>query len=98
MKSNLKTLDQLIEETYGKLGSPSRNKFDWGAQLFKISAMIKVARLNLKLTQKEFAIKCVTSKYAISIAENNLVEIRISTLQKIVELGLGGRLELNIKL
>ena len=98
MKSNLKTLDELIEETYGNIGSPSRNEFEWGAQLFKISAMIKVARLNLKLTQKEFAIKCVTSKYAISIAENNLVEIRISTLQKIVELGLGGRLELNIKL
>jgi hypothetical protein len=27
-----------------------------------------------------------------------LKEIRISTLQKIVELGLGGRLEINIKL
>jgi hypothetical protein len=30
--------------------------------------------------------------------ENNLKEIRISTLQKIVELGLGGHLELSIKL
>ena len=70
MKSNLKTLDQLIEETYGKLGSPSRNKFEWGAQLFKISALIKIARHKLQLTQKEFAIKCGTSKYAISIAEN----------------------------
>jgi HTH-type transcriptional regulator / antitoxin HipB len=98
MKSNLKTLDQLIEETYGKIGSPSRNEFEWGAQLFKISALIKIARHNLRLTQKEFAIKCGTSNYAISIAENNLIEIRISTLQKIVELGLGGRLELNIKL
>ena len=98
MKPNLKTLDQLIEETYGKLGSPSRNKFEWGAQLFKISAMIKGARHKLKLTQKEFAIICGTSKYAISIAENNLVEIRISTLQKIIELGLGGRLVINIKL
>jgi predicted HAD superfamily phosphohydrolase YqeG len=29
--------------------------------------------------------------------ENNLKEARISTLQKIVELGFGGRLELNIK-
>jgi hypothetical protein len=32
------------------------------------------------------------------MAENNLAEIRISTLQKIVEFGLGGRLEINIEL
>ena len=98
MKSNLKTLDQLIEETYGKKGSPSRNEFEWGAQLFKISALIKIARHKLKLTQKEFAIKCGTSTHSISIAENKLIELRISTLQKIVELGLGGRLIINIKL
>ena len=98
MKSNLKTLNQLIEETYGKVGSPSRNEFEWGAQLFKISALIKIARQNLKLTQREFAKKCNTSRYSISMAENNLAEIRISTLQKIVELGLGGRLEINIEL
>ena len=98
MKKNITTLDQMIEEHYGKVGSASRNEFEWGAQLFKISAMIKIARQKLKMTQEEFAVKCGTSKYIISIAENNLVEIRISTLQKIVELGLGGRLVINIKL
>ena len=50
------------------------------------------------LTQEELAEKCGTNKGYISKVENNLKEIRISTLQKIVELGLGGRLELNIKL
>ena len=60
--------------------------------------MIKIARQKLKMTQEEFAEKCGTSRYSISIAENNLAEIRISTLQKIVELGLGGRLEINIEL
>ena len=34
----------------------------------------------------------------ISKIENNIKEVRISTLQKIVELGLGGHLELTIKL
>jgi DNA-binding transcriptional regulator YiaG len=61
MKKNITTLDQLIEEHYGKVGSASRNEFEWGAQLFKISAMIKIARQNLKLTQREFAKKCNTS-------------------------------------
>jgi HTH-type transcriptional regulator / antitoxin HipB len=98
MKNNITTLDQMIEEHYGRKGSASRNEFEWGAQLFKISAMIKIARQNLKLTQREFAKKCNTSRYSISMAENNLAEIRISTLQKIVEFGLGGRLEINIEL
>jgi transcriptional regulator with XRE-family HTH domain len=60
--------------------------------------MIKIARQKLQLTQEEFAEKCGTSRYSISLAENNLAEIRISTLQKIIELGLGGRLEINIEL
>ena len=48
--------------------------------------------------QEELAEKCGTNKGYISKIENNIKEVRISTLQKIVELGLGGRLELNIKL
>lgn len=98
MKKNITTLDQMIEEHYGKAGSASRNEFEWGAQLFKISAMIKIARQKLKMTQEELAEKCGTNKGYISKVENNLKEIRISTLQKIVELGLGGRLVINIKL
>ena len=33
-----------------------------------------------------------------NVIENNVKEVRFSTLQKIVELGLGGKLELAIKL
>jgi HTH-type transcriptional regulator / antitoxin HipB len=42
--------------------------------------------------------KCGTNKSYISKVENNIKEVRLSTLQKIVELGLGGRLEVAIKL
>lgn len=50
------------------------------------------------LTQEELAEKVGTSKSYISKIENNIKEVRISTLQKIVELGFGGRLLLSIKL
>ena len=40
----------------------------------------------------------ITSADYISKIENNLKEVRISTLQKIVELGLGGHLNLSISL
>ncbi|MGL5889401.1 MAG: helix-turn-helix domain-containing protein, partial [Bacteroidia bacterium] len=50
------------------------------------------------LTQEELALKCGTTKSYISKIENDVKEVRISTLQKIVELGLGGTLKLSIKL
>ncbi|MEZ4889146.1 MAG: hypothetical protein R2779_00885 [Crocinitomicaceae bacterium] len=39
-----------------------------------------------------------TNKGYISRIENNIKDIRLSTLQKIIEKGFGGHLELSIKL
>lgn len=50
------------------------------------------------MTQEELANKVGTSKSYISKIENNIKEVRISTLMKIVELGLGRQLQLSIKL
>jgi len=98
MKTTNKTLEEFIDENYGKVGTSSREEFEKGYESFKIGYLIQKARLERGLTQEELAEKCGTNKGYISKVENNLKEIRISTLQKIVELGLGGRLELNIKL
>lgn len=97
-KSNLKSLDQFVEEQYGEKGTIKRDKFEKGYESFKLGFLIQQARLEKGLTQEELAQKCGTNKGYISKVENNLKEIRISTLQKIVELGLGGHLELSIKL
>ncbi len=50
------------------------------------------------MTQQELADKVGTTKSYISKIENNVKEARISTLQKIVELGFGGQLELSTRL
>lgn len=97
-KCNLKTLDQFVDEQYGKKGTPKRDQFEKGYESFKIGVLIQQARLERGLTQEELAEKCATNKGYISKIENNIKEVRISTLQKIVELGLGGQLELSIKL
>ena len=97
-KSNLKSLDQFVDEQYGKRGTSKREKFETGYEAFKLGFLIQQARLEKGLTQEELAEKCGTNKSYISKIENNLKEILISTLQKIVELGLGGHLELSIKL
>jgi HTH-type transcriptional regulator/antitoxin HipB len=97
-KSNTKTLAQLIDEQYGKKGSPKRDKFDKGYETFKLGAMIHDARLEKGLTQEQLAEKCGTNKAYISKVENNIKDIRISTLQKIIEVGLGGQLNLSVTL
>jgi len=96
-KKNIKSLDEFIEEQYGKKGTSKRDKFEKGYESFKIGFLIQQARLEKGMTQEELAEKCGTNKGYISKIENNIKEVRISTLQKIVELGLGGQLHLSIK-
>ena len=97
-KSNIRTLEQFKDKHYGKRGSTKRNELETGYKNFKIGALIHEARLEKGLTQEELAEKVGTTKSYISKIENNVKEVRISTLQKIVQLGLGGQLELSIKL
>ncbi len=97
-KSNIKTLDQFVDEEYGKKGTKKRDKFEKGYEAFKLGFLVQQARLKKGMTQEELAEKCGTNKGYISKIENNIKEVRISTLQKIVERGLDGHLELSIRL
>jgi ribosome-binding protein aMBF1 (putative translation factor) len=97
-KNNTKTLAQLVEEHYGKKGTRKRDNFDKGYESFKLGAMIHEARLEKGLTQEQLAAKCGTNKAYISKVENNIKDVRISTLQKIIEVGLGGHLNLSVTL
>ena len=92
------TLDQFKDKHYGKPGTEKRDELQAGYENFKIGALIHEARLQRGLTQEELADKVGTTKSYISKLENNIKEVRFSTLKKIVELGLGGHLELSIKL
>lgn len=96
--SNLKSLDQYVDEQYGKKGTSKRDKLDKGFETFKLGVMLQQARLAKGMTQEQLADKCGTNKGYISRVENNLKEVRISTLQKIVEFGLGGHLDLSIRI
>ena len=96
-KDNLKTLDTLIENNYGKKGTAKRDKFEQGYQEFRLGALIQEARLEKGLTQEQLAEKCGTNKAYISKIENNIKDVRLSTLKKIIEIGLEGNLELSIK-
>lgn len=91
-------LEELKERHYGSKGSAKRDKLEESYKSFKIGYILKEARKNAGLTQQELADKAGTTKSYISKIENNVKEARLSTLAKIVELGLGGRMELQIQL
>ncbi len=95
---SMKTLDDLKEQHFGKRGTPKREQLEEGYQNFKIGVMLQEARLKKGLTQQELADKVGTTKSYISKIEHNVKEARLSTLQKIVELGFGGHVELSIKI
>ncbi|RDC55475.1 XRE family transcriptional regulator [Pedobacter chinensis] len=95
---DLKSLDQFVDEQYGKKGTKKRDIFEKGYEEFKLGFILQQARLEMGMTQEELAEKVGTNKGYISRIENNIKDIRISTLQRIIEKGFGGHLELAIKI
>ncbi len=63
----------------------------------RIGELIREARLKSGLTQQDLALKSGTSRTYISKIENDRSDIEIATLRKIIETGLGRRLEISIK-
>lgn len=97
-KKNVRTLDEVLDEKFGKRGTPKREEYERGFEEFKLGYLIQEARKKKGLTQQKLAEKIGTDKSYISRVENDGKDLRLSTLRKIVETGLGGELELAIKL
>ncbi|MDZ4679335.1 MAG: helix-turn-helix transcriptional regulator [Saprospiraceae bacterium] len=62
-----------------------------------VGAMLRKARENAGLSQADVALKSGTTRNYISRIENDKSDIQLETLQKIVELGIGGEIVLQIK-
>lgn len=95
--NNTMTLDEFKDKHYGQEGTSKRDELENGYENFKLGTLLYEARLEKGMTQAELAEKVGTTKSYISKIENNVKEVRLSTLQKIVQLGLDGRLDLSIK-
>jgi ribosome-binding protein aMBF1 (putative translation factor) len=94
---NTKTLSEFKDQHFGIEGTAKRNLLEAGYEQFKLGTLIQEARIDQGLTQEQLAFKSGTTKSYISKIENNIKEVRFSTLQKIVELGLGGQVEVSIR-
>lgn len=95
---NLKSLDQFIDKKVGKKGTEKREGFENEYDTFKLGVLIQQAREQKGLTQEQLAELAGTNKSYISKLERNLKDIRFSTLQRIINEGLGGHLDISIRL
>lgn len=95
--NQLKSLDQFIEQEVGQAGSKKREEFEADYEAFKLGFLIQQARVNKGLTQEQLAELAGTNKSYISKLERNLKDIRFSTLQRIINDGLGGHLDITIR-
>jgi HTH-type transcriptional regulator / antitoxin HipB len=98
VNNNITTLDEILDNKYGKKGNEKREKWEQEFESFRLGVLLEEARIKLGMTQEELAEKCGTNKSYISRIENNASDIRLSTLMKIIQQGLGGHLKLTLQL
>ncbi|KAF0236150.1 MAG: helix-turn-helix domain-containing [Prolixibacteraceae bacterium] len=82
-----------------EIGADILLKFSYAEKsesVIKIGQLIKETRLKTGLTQQDLAIISGTSRTYISRIENNRSDIELATLRKIIETGLGKRLDIRI--
>ncbi|MHB1179518.1 MAG: helix-turn-helix domain-containing protein [Daejeonella sp.] len=86
-----------LDARYGKAGAEKRIEFEMKAKALAIGEVIKEERHLAQMTQEQLAQKTGTKKSFISRIENGHSDIQLSTLYRIVEIGLGRKISLIIK-
>ena len=97
-KNKITTFNEHLNREYGKIGTPARDNYEQEFEAFKLGAMLQEMRKKQKMTQEQLAKKCGTTKTYISRIENDASDIRLSTLMRIIQEGLGGHLKLNVEI
>ena len=91
-----KSFDKHLDERYGLAGSQKRTEFEIKAKAFAIGELIKEERKLANMTQEQLAIKTGTKKSFISRIENGHSDIQLSTLYRLLEIGLGRKITFSI--
>ncbi len=96
-QKSITTFDEHLDKQYGKIGSLKRTEFEIKAKAFAIGEVIREERKLCAMTQEQLAEKTGTKKSFISRIENGHSDIQLSTLYKLLELGLGRKISLTIQ-
>ena len=95
-KKKTTSFDDHLATRYGKRGTEKRTEFEIKAKTFMIGELIKEERHMAKLTQEQLADRIGAKKSFISRIENGQSDIQLSTLYRLLEFGLGKKVELTV--
>jgi HTH-type transcriptional regulator/antitoxin HipB len=90
------SLDEHLAKRYGKRGTEKRTEFEIKAKAFMIGELIREERRLAKMTQEQLADRIGAKKSFISRIENGQSDIQLSTLYRLLEFGLGKKVELTV--
>lgn len=91
--NTLPTANDLLNEKYGKTGTPSREAFDAKAQAWYYGELLKEKRKERKITQAELAERVGRKREYIALLERGETDMQLSTFLSISN-ALGMRLQL----
>ena len=94
---NIKTFSSHLDKRYGKTGTEKRTEFEIKAKSFAIGELITEERKLAQLTQEQLADKIGAKKSFISRIENGHSDIQLSTLYRLIEFGLGRKINFTIQ-
>jgi len=93
---NITDFEDLLVGKYGEKGTSARDEYDAESLAFRLGVMLREARQVAGVTQEELAVRTGTQKSYISRIERGQSDIQISTFYRLVEIGLGKRLNISI--
>ena len=96
-KKEIATFNEHLTKRYGKRGTKTRTEFEIKAKAFLIGEVIKEERRIAKMTQEQLADRIGAKKSFISRIENGQSDIQLSTLYRLLEFGLGKKVELTVR-
>jgi HTH-type transcriptional regulator / antitoxin HipB len=94
---NITSFEDHLNKEYGKRGTLKRTEYQINATAFLIGEVIKEERRLAGMTQEQLADKIGAKKSFISRIENGQSDIQLSTLYRLLEIGLGKTVELTVR-
>ena len=82
---NLYSVDDWMDEKFGKVGTPEREEFRKEAYGYCVGQIISDARKQEKVTQSELAKRVGTNKSYISKIENGVIEPGVGLFLRIID-------------
>ena len=93
-----KTINVFFDQKYGQKGTAPRNAFEEKAQAYMIAELVRENRKQAQMTQQTLAERLNVKRTYISKIERAMSDLRLSTLRRIIEVGLGGKLHISVEL